>query len=127
MVEAVGPSGSQPPIELRFSIHNRPQVGVDDEVDYAVIPQVAGLETIRLAFHALDGLQVVGEGPSLAAIKPAIGVPLFGSITVRPLKTGLFTLTVAVAIDTANGLVVWPFNIPVIAGDGPAQTAAARP
>ena len=127
MVEAVGPSGTQPPIELRFSIRNRPQVGTDDEVDYAVIPQIAGLDTIHLAFGALDGLQVTDRGPALAAIKPAPGVPIFGSITVRPTKTGLFTLTAAVAVESANGSVVWPFSIPVIAGDGPAQTAANRP
>lgn len=126
MVEAVGPSGAQGPIELRFSIRNRPQVGQDDEIDYAVIP-VAGLETIRLAFGAIDGLQVVSHGPALAAIKPAGGVPIFGSVTVRPMKAGLFTLTVAVAVESSNGSVVWPFNIPVIAGEGPAQTAANQP
>ncbi len=127
MVEAVGPSGAQGPIELRFSIRNRPQVGEDDEIDYALIPQVAGLETIRLAFGALDGLQVVSHGPALAAIKPAGGVPIFGSVTVRPVKAGLFMLTVAVAVESSNGSVVWPFNIPVIAGEGPAETAASQP
>lgn len=127
MVEAVGPSGTQPPIELRFSIRNRPQVGEDDELDYAVIPQVNGLDTIHLAFGALDGLQVTNQGPSLAAVKPATGVPIFGSITVRPTKAGLFTLTAAVAVDSSAGSVVWPFTIPVITGDGPAQTAANRP
>jgi hypothetical protein len=127
MVEAVGPSGAQPPVELRFSIRNRPQVGQDDEVDYALIPQTGGLGTIRLGFGAIDGLQVVNHGPALAAIKPATGVPIFGSVTVRPLKAGLFTLTAAVAVETSNGSVVWPFNIPVIAGEGPAQTAANQP
>ena len=127
MVEAVGPSGAQPPIELRFSIRHRPQVGQDDEVDYALIPQVGGLGTIRLGFGSIDGLQVETHGPALAAIKPAIGVPIFGSITVRPLKAGLFTLTAAVAVESSNGSVVWPFNIPVIAGEGPAQTAANQP
>ena len=127
MVEAVGPSGTQPPVELRFSIRSRPQVGQDDEVDYALIPQVGGLGTIRLGFGAIDGLRVVSHGPTLAAIKPATGVPIFGSITVRPLKAGLFTLTAAVAVETANGSVVWPFTIPVIAGEGPAQTAANQP
>jgi hypothetical protein len=127
MVEAVGPSGSQAPIELRFSIRNRPQVGQDDEIDYAVIPQAAGLDTIRLAFGALEGLQVMSHGPALAAIKPPPGVPIFGSVTVRPLKTGLFTLTAAVAVESSNGSVVWPFSIPVIAGEGPAQTAANQP
>jgi hypothetical protein len=127
MVEAVGPSGTQPPVELRFSIRNRPQVGQDDEVDYALVPQVGGLGAIRLGFGSIEGLQVVSRGPTLAAIKPAIGVPIFGSVTVRPLKAGLFTLTAAVAVETPNGSVVWPFTIPVIAGEGPAQTAANQP
>jgi hypothetical protein len=127
MVEAVGPSGTQPPVELRFSIRSRPQVGQDDEVDYALIPQVGGLGTIRVGFGAIEGLQVDQGGPTLAAIKPAAGVPIFGSVTVRPLKAGLFTLTAAVAVETSNGPVVWPFTIPVIAGEGPAQTAASQP
>src|SRR6185312_5025159 len=64
MVEAVGPSGAQSPVELRFSIRNRPEVGQEDEVDYALIPQTPGLETIRLVFGALNGLQVVNHGPA---------------------------------------------------------------
>lgn len=124
MVEAVGPSGAQPPIELRFAIRDRPQVGADDEVDYALIPRAPGLDTIRLVFGSLEGLQVVSHGPALAAIKPAIGVPIFGSVTVRPVKAGLFTLTAAVAVESASQSVVWPFTIPVITGEGPAQTAA---
>src|SRR5690348_3681954 len=131
MVEAVGPSSSQAPIELRFSIHDRPQVGEDDEVDYALIPQAAGLETVRIVFGAINGLKVVSHGPDLAAIKPAIGVPIFGSVTIRPVKAGLFTLTAAVAVESSandsSESVVWPFTIPVIAGEGPAQTAANDP
>lgn len=128
MVEAVGPSGSQPPIELRFTIHDRPQIGHDDEVDYAVVPQVGGLDTVRVVFGALNGLQIVSHGPALVAIKPAIGVPIFGSVTVRPIQAGLFTLTAAVAVESSSSdSVVWTFTIPVIAGEGPAQTAANRP
>ena len=127
MVEAVGPSGAQAPVELRFSIRDRPQVGQEDEIDYALIPQAQGLERIRLVFGALNGLQVVSHGPALAAIKPATGVPIFGSVTVRPVKAGLFTLTAAVAVETPSQSVVWPFTIPVIAGEGPAQTAANPP
>lgn len=127
MVEAVGPSGAQAPVDLRFSIRNRPQVGQEDEVDYALIPQAPGLQTIRLVFGALNGLQVVSHDPALAAIKPATGVPIFGSVTVRPVKAGLFTLTAAVAVETSSQSVVWPFTIPVIAAEGPAQTAANHP
>jgi hypothetical protein len=127
MVEAVGPSGSQAPVELRFSIRGRPQVGQEDEIDYAIIPQAAGLATIRLAFGSLEGLQVLSHGPALAAIRPAAGVPIFGSVTVRPVRAGLFTLTAAVAVEFPAQSVVWPFSIPVIAGEGPAQTAANQP
>jgi len=127
MVEAVPMSGTAPPIELRFSIRNRPQVGQDDEIDYALIPQVAGLDTVRIAFAALTGLQVVNQGPTLAAIKPASGVPILGSVSVRPTQPGLFTLNAAVAVDSESRSVVWTFTIPVITGDGPAQTAANAP
>lgn len=127
MVEAVGPSGAQAPVDLRFSIRDRPQVGQDDEIDYAIIPQAPGMETIRLAFGSLGGLKVVDHGPALAAIKPATGVPIFGSVTVQPTKAGLFTLTAAVAVESPTQSVVWPFSIPVITGDGPAQTAANQP
>ena len=128
MVEAVGPSGSQVPVELKFSIRERPEVGQTDEIDYALIPQVSGLASIRLVFGSLGGgLEVVSHGPALAAIKPASGVPIFGSVTVRPVETGLFTLTAAVAVQSPTESVVWPFSIPVIAAQGPAQTAANGP
>lgn len=127
MVEAVGPSGTQAPVEFKFSIRDRPQVGQDDEIDYALVPEVAGIEDMRVVFGSIDGLQVVHQGPPLAAIKPAPGVPIFGSVTVRPLKTGLFTLTVVVGVSSPNQSLMWPFRIPVIAADGPAQTAANRP
>ncbi|HEX3844526.1 MAG TPA: hypothetical protein VHV80_09205 [Steroidobacteraceae bacterium] len=127
MVEAVGPSSSQSPIELRFSIRDRPEVGQEDEIDYAVIPEAAGLDTVRLVFGSLEGLQVVSYGPTLAAIKPVSGVPIFGSVTVRPVKAGLFTLTATVAVEYPTQSVMWPFSIPVIAGEGPAQTAANQP
>jgi hypothetical protein len=127
MVEAVGPSGAQAPLEFKFSIRDRPQVGQDDEIDYALVPQVAGIDTLRVVFGSIDGLDVVSQGPALAAIKPAPGVPIFGSVTVRPLKTGLFTLMAAVGVGSSSQSLVWTFRIPVIAGDGPAQTAANRP
>lgn len=127
MVEAVPSSGTQPPVELRFSIRDRPQVGQDDEIDYAVIPQIGGLDTVRIVFGALSGLKVVHQGPDLAAIKPASGVPILGSVTVRPVQAGLFTLNAAVAVESDSQTVVWPFTIPVITGDGPAQTAANTP
>jgi hypothetical protein len=124
MVDAVGPSREEMPVELKFSIRNRPEVGEDDEVDYALVPEAPGIDTIHVVFGAPDGLEVTDLGPSLAAVKPAQGVPIFGSVTIRPVKTGLFTLTAAVGVHTATESVGLPFRIPVIVGAGPAQAAA---
>ena len=123
MVEAVGPVSGQSPVDLKFSIRDRPQIGQDDEIDYALIPRIAGIETVRVAFGALAGLKVVSRGPTLAAIKPAIGVPILGSVTVRPVKAGLFNLTAAVGVQSPSESVVWPFRIPVIAAEGETLSA----
>lgn len=127
MVDAVGPSRDEAQIDLKFSIRDRPRVGQDDEIDYALVPDAPGLETVRLVFNSLNGLTVVNHGPALAAIKPAPGVPILGSVTVRPAGPGLFTLTVTVALKSPDRSVVWLFTIPVIVGEGPAETAASQP
>ena len=127
MVDAVGPSSADVPVELKFSIRKRPEVGQDDEIDYALVPQGQGIEQIHLAFGALEGLEVTSHGPILAAVKPASGTPIFGSVTIRPSETGVFTLTAAVGVESNNQSRAWIFRIPIITADGPAQTAAAKP
>lgn len=125
MVDAVGPSRSDAPVNLKFSIRDRPVVGQDDEIEYALIPQARGLQGLRVAFGALGGLTVVSHAAANGAIKPARGVPIFGSVIVRPERAGLFTLTAAVAVEAASQTIMWNFNIPVIAG--PAAAAADPP
>lgn len=127
MVAAVGPSHGKPPVDLEFAIVKRPAVGEEDEIDYALIPRAPGLGTVRLVFGSLNGLEVVSQGPPVAGLSPAPGVPIFGSVTVRPVKTGLYTLTAAVAVGSSARTVIWPFSIPVLVGEGPAQTAASEP
>jgi hypothetical protein len=127
MVDAVGPADGEIPVEFKFSIRNRPEVGADDEVDYAIIPQIPGIERLHVVFGALDGIEVTRPAPSLAAIRPDNGTPIFGSVTIRPVKTGLFTLTAAIGVRTANRSLALPFRMPIIAGEGPTQTAARQP
>ncbi|MBW4050542.1 MAG: hypothetical protein HIU85_03620 [Proteobacteria bacterium] len=127
MVDAVGPSRSDPPVNLKFRIRDRPVVGQDDEIKYALIPQAHGLQGLRVAFGSLGGLTVVSHVPAMSTIKPASGVPIFGSVIVKPDRAGLFTLTAAVAVESASQTVMWNFNIPVIAGQRASPTAADRP
>jgi hypothetical protein len=127
MVDAVGPSEAEMPVELKFSIRNRPEVGQDDEIDYALVPESQGIDTMHVVFGAPGGLEVTEHGPKLAAIKPASGVPIFGSVTIRPVETGLFTLTAAVGLQSPSQSVSLTFRIPVIVAEGPTQAAANRP
>lgn len=125
MVEAVGPGNSSVPVELKFTIRERPEVGRVDEIDFAVVPQTGGLDAVRVVFGALSGLEVVSGAFPPAMTKPASGVPIFGSVEVRPLQVGLFTLTAAVGVQSPSQSSVWPFSIPVIAV-GEAGTASSE-
>lgn len=127
MVDAVGPSRSDPPVNLKFSIRDRPVVGRDDEIRYALIPQAHGLQGLRVAFGSLGGLTVVSHIPAIGTVKPARGVPIFGSVIIKPDRAGLFTLTAAVAVESPSQTVMWNFNIPVIAGQEAPATAANHP
>jgi hypothetical protein len=129
MVDAVGPSRLDAPVNLKFIIRERPQVGQDDVIDYAVIPQAVGVERVGVVFNGVDDLTITNHGPELATVKPASGVPMFGSITIQPAKAGLYTLTAVVAVQSPDRSVVWPFSIPIIAAPGPspAQAAAGPP
>jgi hypothetical protein len=126
MVDAVGPSRSHPPVDLKFAIRDRPAVGQDDVIDIALIAQRAGVQSLHVAFVSNSGLKLVTDG-ALRADKPLPGAPVFGSVTVRPPAAGLYTLTATVTVQSPDQTLVWPFSIPLIAGQGSTPTAANPP
>jgi hypothetical protein len=116
MIDAVGPPTGGEPVRLKFEIRSRPEVGQPDEIDYALIPVNPGIDSLRALFGARDGLDVLGAEAHRQLPKPATGEPIFGSITVKPLSAGIFTVTAAVGVSMDGQTVVWPFSIPVIVG-----------
>lgn len=126
MVDAVGPSRSHPPVDLKFAIHDRPTPGQDDVIDFALIAQRPGVQRLRVAFTSSSALKVVTQ-TAAEADKPMPGTPVFGSVTVRPAAAGLYTLTAIVTVQSPDQTLVWPFSIPLIAGQEPVPGVADRP
>ena len=126
MIDAVGPGTGRAPVTLKFEIRSRPEVGQQEVIDYALIPLDAGIDSLRVLFGARTGLDVLGAGANRQLPAPAPREPIFGSITIRPLGTGIFTVTAAVGVSMGGQTVVWPFSIPVIVG-APAPGATASP
>ena len=138
MIDAVGPAGARAPVTLKFEILSRPQVGNLDRIKFALIPEVSGINDLRIVFGARDGIEVVSGGATREFPMPAAAQPILGSITVRPLESGIFTVSAVVGVQSPSQSVAWPFSIPLIAEEGPepsagvsasprAATAAARP
>jgi hypothetical protein len=126
MVDAVGPSRSHPPVDLKFAIRDRPTVGQDDLIDVALIAQRPGVQSLHVAFLSSAALKVVTHAP-LQADKPMPGAPVFGSVSVRPAAAGLYTLTATVTVQSPDQTLVWPFSIPVIVGQDSAPATGNSP
>jgi len=92
MVAAVSPGGSGPPIELRFALTQRPMVGEPVDVRIELLP-VAPLERLFVRFHGGEDLKVASGGESPQIASPVTGVPISHTVSVVPLRVGIFNLT----------------------------------
>jgi hypothetical protein len=118
MVAAVSASKAGPPVELKFDLRQRPEVGQPVDVDIAMVPVSAAIDHLYARFQTGDGLNLV-EGGELATVeKPAQGVPIRHVVRITPRRDGIFTLSATVGVDSTNDSVSRTFSIPVIAGEG---------
>lgn len=127
MVAAVSPGGSGPPIELRFALTQRPMVGEPVDVRIELLP-VAPLERLFVRFHGGEDLKVASGGESPQIASPVTGVPISHTVSVVPLRDGIFNLTATVVADSSTLSLTRTYSIPLIAGEGvQAAPEAAEP
>jgi hypothetical protein len=124
MVAAVSATKNGPPVELRFALPQRPEVGQELDLSVAVVPLAPAPSSISVAFQVGDGLDIV-DGFQLDEVeKPAEGAPLRHVVRIIPKRDGIFMVTAVVTLGPANQHVTRTFSIPVIAGEGmPEQVA----
>jgi hypothetical protein len=126
MVAAV--SGSKgPPVELKFSLPTRPEVGQVTEIDVAVVPRMPVPDSVSVSFQTGDGLDLV-EGSQLERIEQLTdGSPVRHIVKVLPKRDGIFAVTAVVSFTAKNQDFNRTFSIPVIAGEGMPEQVAKGP
>jgi hypothetical protein len=121
MVSAVSGGPPSAPVELKFALAQRPEVGKSVEVEVAVLP-VSVLDRIAASFQAGAGLELQSGGQMQAVDKPQPGVPLSHRLTIVPRRDGIFFVSAVVHADSPEQSLTRTFSIPIIAGQGQAET-----
>jgi hypothetical protein len=128
MVAAVSAAKTGPPVELKFALPTRPEVGQVMDLDVAVVPRAPVPDSVSVSFQVVDGLEIV-EGQQLERVDKLVdGAPIRHVVKVLPKRDGIFALTAVVSFVVANQDWSRTFSIPVIAGEGlPEQVAKGLP
>lgn len=116
-VAAVAGDKSAVPVEVRFELHGRPEIGKPVELDIQVTP-TAPLGRVVTSFHAEDGLAIEQGGAASETDRPTPGVALSRALTIVAQHDGIFYVSATVLVDLGADSVARTFTIPVIAGAG---------
>jgi hypothetical protein len=128
MVAAVSSAKAGPPVELKFALPSRPEVGQVMDVDVAVVPRDPVPESLSVSFQVAEGLDIV-DGSQLERVDKLVdGIPIRHVVRILPKRDGIFALTAVVSFAVSNQDWSRTFSIPVIAGEGlPEQVATSTP
>ncbi len=127
MVTAVSASKPGPPVEMKFSLPARPEVGQVLDLQVAVIPRAPVPDNLAVSFRTTDGLEIV-DGSELERVDKLVdGAPLRHVVKVIPKRDGIFTVTAVVSFTQENQDTMRTFSIPVIAGEGLPDQVAKGP
>jgi hypothetical protein len=127
MVSAVSSAKAGPPVEMKFALLTRPEVGQVMDLDVAVVPRSPVPESLSVSFQVVDGLDIV-EGSQLGRVDKLVdGTPIRHVVKILPKRDGVFALTAVVSFVVANQDWSRTFSIPVIAGEGLPEQVAKRP
>ncbi len=127
MVAAVSASKPGPPVELKFSLPSRPEVGQVMDIDVAVVPRAPVPDSVSVSFQVVDGLEIV-DGSQLERVEKLVdGTPIRHVVKVLPKRDGIFALSAVVSFTTLNQDANRTFSIPVIAGEGLPDQVAKGP
>jgi hypothetical protein len=134
MVSAVAASKpSMVPVQVKFDLRARPDVGQPVGVDLAIVPMSASVDRVSGKVEGEDGLELIEGGEIAATERPAEGVPIRHAVKVLPKRDGIYTVRAVVTVEAAGVSSTESYSMPVIAGTGagenpgktgPAATAA---
>ncbi len=115
-------AGTPPiPVQVKFSLHDHPQVGTPVDMDLAVIPTTGTLDRVFGKVAGEEGLAVVSGAELPETQKPLEGAAMHHALQLLANKDGIYELTVTVSVDSGGILSTQAFTIPVLAGNGMAE------
>jgi hypothetical protein len=127
MVAAVAAAKAGPPVEVKFALPTRPEVGQVMDLDVAVVPREPVPDSLSVSFQVADGIDIV-DGSHLERVDKLVdGTPIRHVVKILPKRDGIFALTAVVSFAASNQDWSRTFSIPVIAGEGLPEQVAKRP
>jgi uncharacterized protein YceK len=128
MVSAVAANKpSALPIQVKFELRERPQVGQPVEVNLAIVPMSASVDRVSGKVEGEEGLEVIEGGQIAAADRPPEGIAIRQSVKVVPKQEGILTFHAVVTVDSAGQTSSEAYAIPLIAGGGAADLPRKPP
>jgi hypothetical protein len=120
------------PVQVKFDVRDRPQVGQPVDVDLVIVPKSAAVDRIVGQIETDDGLELLEGGQIAASERPAEDAEIHHAIRVRAKRDGIFTFSALLTVDAGGQTLTESFAMPLIAGAGmsdqpatPAPRAAA--
>jgi len=117
MVTAVSGGKTQLPVEVKFALRQRPELGQPIALDLEVVPS-APLDRVITSFHAEDGLTLANADKPIEHDRADPGVPIEQTLSLTAHQDGIFYVNATVLADWGTESVAHTFTIPVIAGAG---------
>jgi hypothetical protein len=118
MVSAVSSSGKPgAPVELKFDLPTKPELGKPLAVTVAVVPRGEGISQLRVVFQSNDAVEVQSGNEMAVQDRPGDGVAVTHTVTVVPRRDGVSYLGAVALVEGSGGSVARSFAIPIIVGD----------
>jgi hypothetical protein len=114
------------PIDLKFDLKARPEVGKPVTIDIALLPKVAS-PVMNVTYLATEGLAVETSTLPSRYERVQPGSVYRHQATVVPRADGVFALSAIVMVQTDAGDVTRTFSIPVVVGAPPDEAGSAKP
>jgi hypothetical protein len=131
MVSAVAANKpSTLPVQVKFELRDRPDVGQPVGVELAIVPMSASVDRLSGKVEGEDGLELLDGAQIAATDRPVEGVPIRHAVKVVARREGIFTVHAVLTVDSSGQTSTETYAMPVIAGGGdpgPAKPATGVP
>jgi hypothetical protein len=128
MVSAVSAADTQPPVHLKFRLHDAPHVGQPLQLELALLQEPKlQISAMHVSIQPREGLQLKSDS-ALDFLNPEVGATHMIPVALQPQQQGVLGLSVTVLVNTERDSLARSFAIPliVVAADGD-QAATTGP